>query len=210
MSWGGGSNLIWARPKTQHIPLQNHNTPRLDLPPPRPSKTPRPEPQAEGMLSKLSSHLQRSDAGVVSRHQQRGNVSVYHQPRWGEAGDKPVYTLEAVGMGLAWMWLKALAKGLHLVKVPRQRFPGHLAALWTVLNLGLTLNSWGFSLWAASNVTKPWGKAHKHIWSSIRSKVSFSVCPPQVWETQSVGHVGAIAAPAMLCSAILTRRWEDV
>lgn len=50
------------------------------------------------------------------------------------AGDKPVYTPAAVEMGLAWMWLKALVKGLHLVKAPGERFPGRLAALWTVLN----------------------------------------------------------------------------
>lgn len=47
-----------------------------------------------------------------------------------------MYTLAALGMGLAWMWLKALVKGLHLVKATSERFPGRLAALWTVLNFG--------------------------------------------------------------------------
>lgn len=141
MPCGGGSNLIWARPETQHIPLHNHNTQCQDQP-----KTPRPGPQDEGMLSKLSSHLQGSNTGVLSTHHQRVNVCVYHRPRRGEAGDKPVYTLGAVGMGLAWMWLKALVKGLHLVKAPRERCPGRLAALWSVLNFGLALNSRGFSL----------------------------------------------------------------
>lgn len=61
-----------------------------------------------------------------------------------EAGDKPVYTLAAVGMGLAWMWLKALVKGLHLVKAPRERFPGRLAALSTVLNFGGNTQQPGF------------------------------------------------------------------
>lgn len=107
-----------------------------------------------------------------------------------EAGDKPVYTLAAVGMGLAWMWLKALVKGLHLVKEPRERFSGRLAALRTVLNFGGNTQQPGAFLWKTSTARKQRGYVKKThmILKKVKVHGSYRVGLSKVWATWVQSH----------------------
>lgn len=89
---------------------------------------------SEGMFSKLSSDLQGSNTGIISAYLLCVNVCVYHQPRSGEPGAKPVYTLGLQSGGNGFR--------LDVVESSRERpapcestlkgFIGHLVALWSV------------------------------------------------------------------------------
>lgn len=84
---GVGSNLIYTRHETQHIPPQNHNTAWRSLRGPLPWPPGSSQDHGYWWVS-----TQGSNAGIVSTYTSRVCVTTNHCQEKREPGAKPVYT----------------------------------------------------------------------------------------------------------------------